>query len=361
MLSTTLTALILTSILSVSAVNTSFKLIENLQGSNLTQAFNWETGGGWDNLGIPLYVNQVTARRYGLWTVRSPVSTGQNVFRVDGKANVAGPYRMSTRISTKKNYNGGGLFVFDVAHIPVGYGLWPALWMVGLPDWPNQGEIDVIEGVHMTTKNTQSFHTGYNCSIQKTGFTNSFTLHSDLQTNCSALATENQGCSTRDGSTKSYGAPFNAQGGGVFMVKWDFNGVALYSYPRNSIPSDILAGTPDPEGTKWGTPTALLSNANCSIFDNFSEMKIVLNTNICGSWAGGVWNDDLSYAGSPGSPANKTRTKTCEQYILSGGYNALKEAYWIINSIKIYNETVDWQVVPTSTSTSTTNLARREL
>jgi len=27
----------------------------------------------------------------------------------------------------------------------------------------------------MTTKNTQSYHTGNNCSIQKTGFTNSFT------------------------------------------------------------------------------------------------------------------------------------------------------------------------------------------
>ena len=59
-------------------------------------------------------MNQVTARRYGLWSVKSPVATGQNVFRVDGKANVPGPYRMSTRISTKKNYNGGGLFVFDV-------------------------------------------------------------------------------------------------------------------------------------------------------------------------------------------------------------------------------------------------------
>ncbi|GAA6020804.1 hypothetical protein JCM11491_004658 [Sporobolomyces phaffii] len=318
-----------------------YKLVENLQGANLTRAFNWETGGGWDNGGIPLYVDAIQARRNGLWTVLPPATTtGQNVFRVDARPNVDGPYRMSTRISTKKNYSGGGLFVFDVAHIPTGYGLWPALWMVGVPNWPSQGEIDVIEGVHMTTMNTQSYHTTMGCSMQRTGFTNLFTLAGDLKYDCDAYAADNQGCSTRDTSTISYGAPFNAQGGGVFAVLWNYEGIAMYTFPRNAVPADITSGTP--QVLDWGTPTAFLSNTNCSIFDNFYEMKIVINSNLCGSWAGSVWNDDLSYAGSPGSPASKTRSKTCEAYIKTGGFHALREAYWTINSIKIYNTTLDW-------------------
>jgi len=46
-----------------------------------------------------------------MWTIPS---TGQNIFRVSQTPNVD-PYRMSTRISSKKSYSGGGLFVFDVS------------------------------------------------------------------------------------------------------------------------------------------------------------------------------------------------------------------------------------------------------
>ncbi|GAA5854176.1 hypothetical protein JCM5353_006519 [Sporobolomyces roseus] len=235
--------------------------VENLSGPKLGQAFNWETGGGWDNGGIPLYVNSVTARRNNLWQV---LSNGQNIFRVSQTPNVD-PYRMSTRVSSKKSYSGGGLFVFDVAHVPSGYGLWPALWMVGVPNWPHMGE-----------------------------------------------------------------------------------GIAIYSFARNNVPADIVAGVP--RNANWGTPTAYLSNSNCSIFDNFYGMKMVINTNLCGAWAGGVWKDDLWYAGAPGSPATKTGYADCNAYIRKGGGAPLRQAFWTINSIKIYNQTVEWTPVPVSTS-----------
>lgn len=41
-------------------------------------------------------------------------------------------------------------------------------------------QIDIIEGVHTTTQNTQSFHTGPNCTMQKDGFSNTFTSSSPL-------------------------------------------------------------------------------------------------------------------------------------------------------------------------------------
>ncbi|GAA6060512.1 hypothetical protein JCM10212_005593 [Sporobolomyces blumeae] len=299
--------------------------VQILQGPNLTQAFNWETGGGWDNGGIPLYVSQIEARRNYMFQVKTD-GDQSTVYKVDTTAHQS-PYRKSTRLSSKQNFYSGGLFVFDVAHIPVG--LWPALWMVGLPDWPNAGEIDIIEGVHMTTKNTQSFHTGPNCTMQSTGFTNTFTLDSDLKYNCT-LATEVLFCPVS-------GAPFNLRGGGVFVVQWNTTGIAMYQFPRSSIPQDISSGNPN--GLGWGTPTAYLANTQCDIMQNFHAMKIVINTNLCGVWAGNVWDQDLWYAGSSGTAAAKTRVATCDQYVQTGGFYALKEAYWTINSIKIYNST----------------------
>jgi len=35
--------------------------------------------------------------------------------------------RPSVRIQTIKRYN-SGLFIVDLAHVPVGYGVWPAFW-----------------------------------------------------------------------------------------------------------------------------------------------------------------------------------------------------------------------------------------
>jgi hypothetical protein len=48
-----------------------------------------------------------------------------------------------------------------------------------------------------------------------------------------------------------------------------------------------------------------------------------------------VWNQDLSYAGSPGSPADATGYSSCEDYVKSQG-GKMKDAFWKINSIKIY-------------------------
>lgn len=65
-------------------------------------------------------------------------------FGVDYK-NVAPYGRQSIRLTSKKSYN-SGLIILDLAHMPGGIcGTWPAFWTLG-PDWPNHGEIDIIEG-----------------------------------------------------------------------------------------------------------------------------------------------------------------------------------------------------------------------
>jgi beta-glucanase (GH16 family) len=55
------------------------------------------------------------------------------------------------RLTSKNSYT-HGLVILDLAHMPGGVcGTWPAFWMVG-PNWPNSGEIDIIEGVNSQGK-----------------------------------------------------------------------------------------------------------------------------------------------------------------------------------------------------------------
>lgn len=53
-----------------------------------------------------------------------------------------GPGRPSVRVQSKMAFT-EGLFVLDLAHMPVGCGTWPAYWTVG-PEWPKYGEIGMF-------------------------------------------------------------------------------------------------------------------------------------------------------------------------------------------------------------------------
>ena len=46
--------------------------------------------------------------------------------------------------------------------MPVGPGTWPAYWLCG-DNWPNNGEIDILEGVDGNRANNQALHTNENC------------------------------------------------------------------------------------------------------------------------------------------------------------------------------------------------------
>ena len=128
---------------------------------------------------------------------------------VEGFYPRGGPGRPSVRVISKNDYT-HGLFLLDLEHAPIGCGTWPAYWTIG-PNWPNNGEIDIIEGVNLNTVNSMTLHSSEECTIAGTGCTGT------LQGNdCAYYPGDNYGCGiTSPVGSPAYGAGLNENGGGT--------------------------------------------------------------------------------------------------------------------------------------------------
>jgi hypothetical protein len=156
--------------------------------------------------------------------------------------------------------------------------------MVG-PNWPNQGEIDIYEGVHMSPSNQVTLHTspGCNPSIGPGGETGS-----RLAGDCGAGGGFN-GCGISANNPVTYGTPFNANGGGVYATLWTSSGIKVWYFATRDVPANIRNGNPDP--ATWGTPIANFG-AGCDYNARFKDLNIVFDITFCGDWAGGVWGSN---------------------------------------------------------------------
>ncbi len=134
--------------------------------------------------------------------------------RVDTTPQVSGN-RKSVRITTEFTYT-GGLVLMDAVHMPTGCATWPAFWSNG-PDWPNNGEIDILEGVNDYANNQATIHTAHGCTIPSSkasalGITGNVVGG----TNCAAAETGNAGCGMVATQSNTYGVGFNNNNGGVY-------------------------------------------------------------------------------------------------------------------------------------------------
>jgi len=105
----------------------------------IDKELNWVTGGGWGNNEVQYYTNDPENVR---------IKDGKLVIEAL-KKDFYGSNYTSSRIKTKKSWKYGR---FEIrAKLPRGIGTWAAFW--GLPtewkygNWPNSGEIDVLEHV----------------------------------------------------------------------------------------------------------------------------------------------------------------------------------------------------------------------
>jgi len=299
------------------AASATYNLGDNYYGSGFFDMFNFETFAD-PTHGFVQYVSQATAKSNGLIRVNVNDTV---IIRADHKHVASSSGRMSVRLTSKASYN-TGLFLFDLNHIPAGIcGTWPAIWTLG-PNWPNNGEIDILEGVNTQTTNTMTLHTSDGCTMSgvsrpMTGSVNSANCYVNAPGQAS-----NQGCGVQDDSTKSYGDGFNNNGGGIYAVEWTTSAIKIWFFPRGKIPSNVYATHPDPSG--WTTPDSVFPlGSNCPS-SHFNNHNIVLDLTFCGDWAGAVFSQNCPNKGS------------CNDYVQNNP-SAFLDAFWSINSFKVYN------------------------
>ncbi|KAH9909969.1 glycoside hydrolase family 16 protein [Xylariomycetidae sp. FL2044] len=293
-----------------------YSLADEYTGTSFFDNFNYFTG--YDPAeGFVHYVPQEQAESLNL----TYASEDSAILRVDTSVGPdsepnASTGRFSVRVESKTQYE-NGLFIFDVKHTPYGCGTWPALWLVDQNNWPNHGEIDVMEAVNNATDGNQmTLHTTDNC--QMGGIKRKMT-GTNVHSNCYNATNDNAGCGVQ-GPTDSYGATYNDVSGGIMALEWRDAGIRMWEFGRNEIPDDITAKTPDP--STWGTAAADFPNTDCDIGSHFKNQSIIINIDLCGQYAGGV------YAQS-GCPSN------CTDYVANNP-DAFTNAFWEFGAFEVY-------------------------
>ncbi|RDL40908.1 uncharacterized protein BP5553_00887 [Venustampulla echinocandica] len=297
-----------------------YKLSDTYSGENFFDQFDYFTG--YDPTGgFVHYVPAEMAKQYNL-TYASPSSA---IVRVDTSVTPetvpnASTGRFSVRITSKKQYGINNLFIFDVSHTPIGCGTWPALWLTDPANWPENGEIDVMEAVNVVSSaaNQIALHTSSGCSM---GGVKRKESGNSLSSSCVNSTNGNEGCGV-DAGTNTFGKAFNDQTGGITAMELRSAGIRVWTWARASIPGDISSGNPDP--STWGEATADYPNTKCNIDNHFRNQSIIANINLCGSWAG----DTNVYS--------KTCSGDCKDNVANNP-TAFKDAYWEFGSFHVYS------------------------
>lgn len=350
-------ALLLASIVSSTSAfvpidSKSYVLTHDYSGQDFFDNFQFYSGED-PTHGHVKYVDMITANNTGLAGFIAGTDTDshpQTIYLgVDYTSTSTPNGRPSTRVSSIDMFN-HSLIIADIAHMPAPIcGTWPAYWLLGsstVAPWPAAGEIDILENVNNGVNNKYTLHSTAGIKVSNyTGRGQTGRLDSG---NCDVNAPnqpKNTGCSISDApSANSYGDAFNNNGGGLFATLIDSDGVRIWFFPRDNIPSDISTGTPNPPSRSmlgpgadsvWPLPNARFDGPGNGFDAHFRDMQIIFNIAFCGEWAGAAWNQSSCATLAP----------TCEAYV-SGHPEAFEDVYWGINGVKVYEFGSDGLTVP---------------
>lgn len=195
------------------------------------------------------------------------------------------------------------------AKLPTGYGMWPALWMLGSDfssvGWPACGEVDVVENPGNPTFNQSSLHYGTSGEVNKTGYY--YFPSGDSITNFHTYELDWTASSLQflvDGNlyeTQSGGSPFDAPF--FFIMNLAVGG----TYPGTTSDGDIIASNTFPKEILVDYVRVLEQTSPLQISTTQSNGDFVLSwpTNIVchlqaqtNSLTGGNWSD-LSGTSNP--------------------------------------------------------------
>ncbi|KAG9053192.1 hypothetical protein FS842_008542 [Serendipita sp. 407] len=329
-----------------SNVQASFYLLtDNWVGTSFLSEFTWE------NIADPThgrvnYLPQSESLARGL----TVASSNSLVLKADSTTvlSPSGPGRDSNRIMSRKQFGHNTILVADIKHMPFGCGTWPALWTTNVGTWPNDGEVDILEGVNIETPNVMTLHTGANCTMPLSRSQKGTAVTTD----CYWLTNGNAGCGVISENQSSYGDSFNNVGGGWYAMERTPTFIKVWFWSRNDplTPADVTTpGQAVINSDNWGVPSAFFPNTQCDIASKFGAHNVIINLTFCGDWAGAVY-------GTGGCPG------TCIDNV-NNNPSAFANAYWDIAAIRMYalSGSVDSKLPSTSSTTtlaSATSAAR---
>jgi len=324
----------LTLALPLSVLAQSYTLKTTYQGEDFFGQWNFSTAVD-RNYGFASFQNSAVASSQGLAKV---ASNGNVILKVDNTT-VGQPAdttygRASVYLESLEVVNMGSLVLFDSVHVPFGCSVWPAFFLQGPGVWPTGGEIDIFENVNKATGNQYSLHTYPAGCTHATNATESGTL---VNNDCYNGTNSNQGCIIKESKPNSFGSGFNENGGGGFATTFDSNGIKMWFFPRSSLPSDWTSSSPNP--ANWGEPSAYYPASSCDPTKFFGPQTMVLDIDICGSYAGGAFSETC-----PGSCVDLLKTPT--------NYD---DAYFEIAFIKVFTEGGSGNATATTSSTARTS------
>ncbi|RMZ79645.1 hypothetical protein DV738_g3139, partial [Chaetothyriales sp. CBS 135597] len=307
-----------------------YSLLQDYSGNAFFEGFDFFTGPD-PTAGHVQFHDITSANQTGLAGFINTGNGSEAVFMGVDSTQVAPNGRGAVRVSSRQSFQ-HALVIVDIAHMPGGIcGTWPAFWMVG-PSWPDDGEIDIVEGVNDQTTNVMTLHTAAGLSLSTTGSSKNLAPFAGkiATSNCDVNAPDqakNAGCSIVDTSNLTFGAGFNAAGGGVYATEWTSQFIKIWFFPRGNIPSDIASGNPQPQAS-WGEPRSVFQDG-LSLDDHFNNLQIVFDNTFCGDWAGQVWNE---------TEGCRALAPTCEDYVTNNP-QAFTEAYWAVNALQVFQDT----------------------
>ena len=152
-------------------------------------------------------------------------------------------------------------------------GVWPAYWTQG-SNWPDDGEIDIIENVNLATANQYALHTLNGCRHQTPS--PQFPELGKLDNpDCFNQTNGNEGCLVQETQPNSFGVGFRNAGGGVNALLWDKDGMKIWFWTRSKVPADIASGGKNLDPSGWGTPSAVYSSTACDFNKFFGPQTII--------------------------------------------------------------------------------------
>lgn len=231
--------------------------------------------------------------------------------------------------------------MIDATHLPWGCSTWPAFWSTGI-NWPDNGEIDIIEAVNNMGNNQFALHTTEGCWLPDYSWQTGDTRTKD----CS----QGSGCVVAVTEPNSYNSGFAAVGGGVYALQFDTAGIFMWFWSRPDIPASITnsTSTSSLDISQWGQPTASYPASSCNISQYFGPQQLVIDITLCGDWAGvpATYNATCQF----------TPTSQCYADNVPGNGSNFDDAYFEISYIRTYT-TSSAVALPTSISTGTTSSA----